>query len=166
MYILLPSFLRLPSFIRVILVQAPEIIREEEYGTKVDMYSFALCLYEMVFAPNPLRALSRMTTLWHFQVFLASNDALLQAIIIAKRIALNQFRPSFPDSVVSEEFKQLIENCWKEDPDQRPTAEDALAILLRIRMVSSVDATKTPSFCNSCGRESSFLRRAGEEYPT
>lgn len=36
---------------------APEVILEEDYDTRADIYSFAYCLFEMVFGPNPLRQL-------------------------------------------------------------------------------------------------------------
>lgn len=39
-------------------VMAPEVMSESQYDTKADIYSFALCLFEMVFGLNPLRRIS------------------------------------------------------------------------------------------------------------
>lgn len=37
---------------------APELLTEEPYNCKVDIYSFAIILYEMLYGPNPMKTLS------------------------------------------------------------------------------------------------------------
>jgi len=39
---------------------APEVILSEKYNIAADIYSFALCLFELVIAPNPFRTMNGM----------------------------------------------------------------------------------------------------------
>lgn len=49
----------------VVLDMAPELFPPNvPYGTKVDLYSFALCLFDMVLGLNPWRGLNGMHAGW------------------------------------------------------------------------------------------------------
>ncbi len=50
---------------------------------------------------------------------LRSPYAEIGAFDIVKHVAIDQNRPPIPESV-HPEFAQLIEICWKQDPQQRP----------------------------------------------
>jgi len=88
---------------------APEVMKNECYTAKADIYSFALCLFEMVFGPNPFRK--------------------LQVVQLAQKVVNEKHRPLFPDAVVLPHLKALVERCWDQDPAKRPSAEDALELL-------------------------------------
>ncbi|XP_041991976.1 integrin-linked protein kinase 1-like isoform X1 [Salvia splendens] len=81
---------------------APEVFRNEEYDTKVDVFSFALILQEMVEGHPP---------------FTKRND-----IEVAKAYAANE-RPPFEAPVKHYAYglRRLIEDCWHNQPSKRPT---------------------------------------------
>ncbi|XP_049932450.1 integrin-linked protein kinase 1-like isoform X2 [Nymphaea colorata] len=99
---------------------APEVLRNEEYDSKVDVFSFALILQEMIegFAP-----------------FSAKRED-----EIAKAYACKE-RPPFraPAKLYAHGLKELIEKCWAESPAERPTFRHIVASLDEIneRLVSS-----------------------------
>ncbi|KAK6157519.1 hypothetical protein DH2020_011767 [Rehmannia glutinosa] len=76
---------------------APEVFRNEEYDTKVDVFSFALILQEMIEGcpPFPKR----------------------KEIEVAKAYVDNE-RPPFK--------LQLIEDCWNQKPSNRPTFKEII----------------------------------------
>lgn len=97
---------------------APEVLRNEEYDTKVDVFSFALILQEMIEGCPPF-ATKR------------ENE-------VAKAYAAKE-RPPFRATAkrYSHGLKELIEECWSENPGKRPTFRQIIARL--------------ESICNSLG---------------
>ncbi|XP_011082949.1 serine/threonine-protein kinase HT1 isoform X1 [Sesamum indicum] len=86
---------------------APEVFRNEEYDTKVDVFSFALILQEMIEGcpPFPKR----------------------KEIEVAKAYVANE-RPPFeaPLKRYAHGLRQLIEDCWDEKPSKRPTFREII----------------------------------------
>ncbi|KAK4386518.1 Integrin-linked protein kinase [Sesamum angolense] len=81
---------------------APEVFRNEEYGTKVDVFSFALILQEMIEGCPP---------------FHSKKDEDVPKYYAAKE------RPPFRASMklYAHGLKELIEVCWSDNPTNRPT---------------------------------------------
>ncbi|XP_073056104.1 serine/threonine-protein kinase 12-like [Primulina eburnea] len=81
---------------------APEVFKNEEYDTKVDVFSFALILQEMIEGHQPLYA---------------KEDYEVPESYAAKE------RPPFRASakLYAHGLKELIERCWSENPADRPT---------------------------------------------
>lgn len=81
---------------------APEVFKNEEYDTKVDVFSFALILQEMIEGCPPFPAKQE-------------NE-------VPKAYAAN-VRPPFraPAKHYAHGLKELIEECWSEKPAKRPT---------------------------------------------
>ncbi|KAK7245588.1 hypothetical protein RIF29_40435 [Crotalaria pallida] len=81
---------------------APEVFKQEEYDTKVDVFSFALILQEMIEGCPP---------------FSAKQDEEVPKVYVAKE------RPPFraPSKRYAHGIKELIEECWNENPAKRPT---------------------------------------------
>ncbi|PON90648.1 Serine/threonine protein kinase [Trema orientale] len=81
---------------------APEVFRNEEYDTKVDVFSFALILQEMIEGCPPFSTKPEKE--------------------VPKAYAANE-RPPFraPPKHYAHGLKELIEQCWSEEPFQRPT---------------------------------------------
>ncbi|KAH9613709.1 hypothetical protein KSS87_002740 [Heliosperma pusillum] len=81
---------------------APELFRNEDYNTNVDVFSFALILQEMIEGCPPF----------------ASMDGKA-----AQRAYGNHKRPPFKASgkLYARGLRDLIEECWNEDPAQRPS---------------------------------------------
>ncbi|XP_061369810.1 integrin-linked protein kinase 1 [Gastrolobium bilobum] len=81
---------------------APEVYRNEEYDTKVDVFSFALILQEMIEGCLPFHAKPESE--------------------VPKAYVENE-RPPFRASqkLYAYGLKQLIEECWDDKPYRRPT---------------------------------------------
>lgn len=80
---------------------APEVYRNEEYDTKVDVFSFALILQEMIEGVPPFHTKQE-------------NE-------VPKAYVANE-RPPFraPAKCYAHGLKELIEECWCEEPFKRP----------------------------------------------
>ncbi|KAL5720396.1 hypothetical protein ACHQM5_013068 [Ranunculus cassubicifolius] len=99
---------------------APEVFRNEEYDLKVDVFSFALILYEMIEGVAPFSAKEE-------------NE-------IPKAYA-NKERPPFsaPAKHYAHGLKELINECWNEMPTRRPTFRE---IIKRLDEISKHIARK------------------------
>ncbi|KAL6201286.1 hypothetical protein ACLB2K_025000 [Fragaria x ananassa] len=92
---------------------APEVSKNEEYDTKVDVFSFALILQEMIEGCPP---------------FAAKPDKEVPKVYVAKD------RPPFraPVKRYTHGLKELIEECWNEKPAKRPSFRQ---IILRLEFI-------------------------------
>ena len=86
---------------------APEVLRGEKYGVKADIYSFAILMWEVFSQKIPYTELK-----------LNQTQIAIQVVNRKIRPNLNLLLKDTP-----EEFKQLITNCWDEEPNLRPDAE-------------------------------------------
>lgn len=85
------------------LYMAPELYASGRYGLKVDVYAFAMMMYEILTALEPFKSVP------------AANMIPLKVI--------NGKRPVIPESVPPA-FRDLIQDCWENNPDDRPTFDD------------------------------------------
>ncbi|KAK8846489.1 hypothetical protein M9Y10_020512 [Tritrichomonas musculus] len=85
--------------------EAPEILREEKYDKKVDVYSFGILMYEVLTDCAPYPELE--------------GREIAEYKFINKVVTEN-YRPKFTVPV-KKSFKKLIERCWSSDPNERPT---------------------------------------------
>lgn len=92
---------------------APEAFKNEEYDTKVDVFSFALILQEMIEGCPPF----------------STN----QELEVAKLYVANE-RPPFraPPKRYPYGLRELIEECWNEKPSKRPSFIQIIARLEEI----------------------------------
>lgn len=85
---------------------APELFEDEEkYGAAVDVYAFAILAYEIVTGKEPFSTNGKSANLKNF----------LSQI-------LNGGRPEFTEGV-QDNMKELITQCWSQNPDDRPSFE-------------------------------------------
>ncbi|KAL2612981.1 hypothetical protein R1flu_024673 [Riccia fluitans] len=78
---------------------APEMIRNKCFSTKTDVYGFGIVLWELFTGHMPYEEMS--------------------AIQAAFAVAHKHTRPAIPDSC-PRPLKQLMEECWAENPEKRP----------------------------------------------
>jgi len=78
---------------------APEVLAEEHYSTKADVYSFGMVLWEMIAKELPFKTLML--------------DRQIEELI------LQGDRPEIP-SYCPAAFGSLLEQCWSQDPEMRP----------------------------------------------
>ncbi|XP_057463491.1 integrin-linked protein kinase 1-like [Actinidia eriantha] len=81
---------------------APEVFRNEEYDTKVDVFSFALILQEMIEGRPPF--------------YEKQENEVAKAYAAKVRPPFRAPRKSYPHGL-----KELIEECWSVNPAKRPT---------------------------------------------
>ncbi|EXC20020.1 Dual specificity protein kinase splA [Morus notabilis] len=91
---------------------APEVFKHRKYDKKVDVFSFAMILYEMLEGDPPL-----------------ANYEPYEA---AKYVAEGH-RPSFRSKGYSHELRELTEQCWAADMNQRPPFLEILKRLEKIK---------------------------------
>ncbi|XP_044503037.1 integrin-linked protein kinase 1 isoform X2 [Mangifera indica] len=89
---------------------APEVYRNEEYDTKVDVFSFALILQEMIEGCPP---------------FSTRQESEVPKVYVAHE------RPPFraPPKHYAYGLRELIEECWSEEPFKRPTFREIITNL-------------------------------------
>jgi len=82
---------------------APEVLRNERYTEKVDVFSFGIVMWELVTREEPHHGVPP------FQIVFS--------------VGTQGVRPAIPDSCLLE-IRELIEDCWTESPDERPSFEN------------------------------------------
>ncbi|KAK1559685.1 hypothetical protein Q3G72_017249 [Acer saccharum] len=85
---------------------APEVYRRESYGKSVDVFSFALIVYEMFQGGPSHRAEA--------------------AVQVADKRAYEDSRPPLSSQVYPEPVKMLLRECWHKNPDCRPSFEEII----------------------------------------
>lgn len=86
----------------------PEIISNDLYSEKTDVYAFGILMYEVVTnkIPYPMYQSGKMT---YFQ--------------FSKKVVEENYRPIF-DLPVKKSIQELIEKCWSPNPEKRPSFEN------------------------------------------
>jgi len=80
----------------------PELLMDCKLSTACDVYSFGMILWELYHSQRPF-------------------DGMLHAQVIA-HVALKNVRPDIEEDC-PEDYRQMIEECWDADDEERPTVE-------------------------------------------
>jgi serine/threonine protein kinase len=78
---------------------APEVLNDQKYSQKADVYSFAVCLWELCTRKDPYADMNAPQVV----IFVAIKD---------KRLKIPKSTPKH--------FADLIKDTWKTNPDERP----------------------------------------------
>mmetsp|Transcript_20300 Transcript_20300/g.22563 ORF Transcript_20300/g.22563 Transcript_20300/m.22563 type:complete len:723 (+) Transcript_20300:44-2212(+) len=97
---------------------APEILRNNRYTESADVYSFAIVLWEMVSRSDPFSGMPP------FQVIFA--------------VGTQGARPTIPQHC-NPDYQKLMEDCWQEEPANRPTFNDILDRLEKLGVAARAD---------------------------
>ena len=105
---------------------APEVLMEERYDEKVDVYSYAVILWQLL--------------LWRKDPYPGINP-----VVAGMKIAFQGLRPSLGDKDGYGDgspagFRALVEECWQKDPKQRPSFKE---IVDRLRLLQNSLAATT-----------------------
>lgn len=82
---------------------APEAFDSEHYSNKVDVFSYAIILYELLTSKKP----------W-------GDDPKLTLYTLALKIKEGK-RPNIVRNEIPEKYQELIEKCWDNNPEVRPS---------------------------------------------
>jgi len=80
---------------------APEVLRNQRYSVKADVYSFGICLWELYSRTAPYAGMTP------FQVMFG--------------VASSGMRPPINEDDCPEPWRELMMQCWSESPEDRPT---------------------------------------------
>jgi hypothetical protein len=98
---------------------SPEALFGEEISDKSDMYSFGMCMYEIMSGKMPYEDVPEISQMPPVTVAIKVSEGL--------RPDINGIPPEvisvLPDLIA------LMKRCWNNDPKLRPTAREALLIL-------------------------------------
>jgi serine/threonine protein kinase len=89
---------------------APELMANQPYNCKVDVYSLGMLSWEIFAETVPFSFLKRVWDL--------------------PRLVLDGMRPELPDEW-PKGVREVISDCWLQAPDKRPSAEEAVTALER-----------------------------------
>eukprot|EP01114_Cavostelium_apophysatum_P014364 TRINITY_DN3705_c0_g1_i1.p1 TRINITY_DN3705_c0_g1~~TRINITY_DN3705_c0_g1_i1.p1 ORF type:complete len:636 (+),score=121.08 TRINITY_DN3705_c0_g1_i1:92-1999(+) len=87
---------------------APEVLRNERYDTSADVFSFGVVLWELVTRKEPHKGIPPFQV-----VYLVGTQG--------KRLTIPS---TCPPSIT-----QIIQECWRDEPSERPTFEELTAAL-------------------------------------
>lgn len=110
---------------------APEIIRQEPYTEKADVYSYGIVLWELITAQEPYSGMESME--------------------VAYAAAERGLRPSIP-TVCPEGYAELMQRCWSDNPEERPDFNEVLQILFAMK--KDFATVLTPGMIQSQRRKS------------
>ena len=133
------SFCGTPGFI------APEVLMagsDHKYdGKKADVFSFGTFLYSILFDQYPFPD--------------------LQPHIKDLKI-LNGERPDIPQDIISKSMENLIQKCWKENPNERPTfaeiIDDLLSRKVKIQDQGNIDRDAIDNYLIYCNERPIFKK--------
>jgi len=92
---------------------APEVLRNEPYTEKVDIYSFGMVMWEMVSRQDPF-----------------PNVPPFQVILM---VGTQRHRPTIPDNCPPE-WRTLLTICWEDNADLRPSFGNLIPMLEQLRL--------------------------------
>lgn len=97
---------------------APEVILDRPHTTAADVYSFGIILWEMISLSHPF---SEFDARFRGMPDILKEDAIAKAGL----------RPTIPANVGEPWYVQLIQDCWDETAEARPSFEEVVEIILR-----------------------------------
>jgi serine/threonine protein kinase len=93
---------------------APEVMKGERYDERCDVFSFAVCLLDMMqISPNIVELFAEA------YIDFKHSDAGLSLVAITHSVVTEGLRPNIPDTVPTT-IKELVTECWELDPEARP----------------------------------------------
>lgn len=114
---------------------APEMINEKQHTKKVDVYSFAIVLWELLTALTPFHDMTPLQAAFAVSqkvqmIFLRCSFFIIFESASNKYIFifLKNARPPLPANCPMA-LSQLMTQCWSSNPNKRPHFEEIVSIL-------------------------------------
>lgn len=124
------------------LYTAPEVLEGTRYGLPADVYSYGICLWQLVHRVEPYVGINFMA-------------------LVPKIVSENMRPPVDP----AHPYAALMTACWSVDPDSRPTFREIILRLKKLRRPSPIGIAESRVLTrNSAGglTRSSEVRRASQ----
>ncbi|KAL6748455.1 kinase-like domain-containing protein [Haematococcus lacustris] len=115
-----------------LMYMSPEMFKEEPYTEAVDVFSFAVVMYELFHRYLMLHAIS-----------LEGTDEEVEAY--AERVS-NGFRPPIAPHL-GPEFQSLLQQCWAQDPATRPRMDQVVQRLRQLQLEGLMGPGTEPQGC-------------------
>lgn len=104
------------TFTGTISYMAPELLKEMPVSEKIDIYSFAVLLWELITKQVPFASWKPVQIIW----FIAGEG---------RRLPIPEDCPDI--------FRNIIERCWAEEPKKRPDFNEILSTLMKVVLEES-----------------------------
>lgn len=100
---------------------APEVLRDEEYTTKSDVFSFGVILWEILTREKPYKGYNSLDV--------------IEKVGVAKEKApgLRMNVPKCPFN----HYSDLIVQCWEEIPSKRPLMSEIVVTLQKLQNIAN-----------------------------
>lgn len=98
---------------------APELMSGKEYTNKVDVYSFGILCYELL---SELLAFDKCTS-----------------IVDLMNKVIGGSRPDLRNTKISNSFRELIQKCWQNDAEKRPSFKEIVSELRKDQYLEDID---------------------------
>lgn len=92
---------------------APEIMSDEQYSKSSDVYAFGFIVYEILTCEEP------------FQKF--------NIYKLMEEVMKDGYRPPISEDVPNS-YRELIERCWSQKPEERPSFDEIVSELKKKKM--------------------------------
>ena len=139
-----PAQAHLTGMTGSLLYMAPEVFKGLDYGTKADVFSFGVCLWELVHR--------RLVFSMVFERNFGADDQTIQKEIFLHAASVSTgYRPPINDSFVPPSLAGLISECWAQNPSDRPSMKEVVDRLHSILRVESLTAVDTGPGGQGCG---------------
>lgn len=111
-----------------LMYMAPEVLRNQKYNEKVDVFSYGVILYEVLIGHTLLSTLPKSATIVDVKHF-------------ASEVA-DGYRMPIPEEW-PQPIKKLIEDCWNGSPSLRPSMQEVVNRLEEIYEIGTFEANRT-----------------------
>lgn len=116
---------------------APEVVKNQEYDEKADVFSFAMVVYNLFHRIVPSNLLN-------------VNDDTPDAVENYGKEVAKGYRPPIGKSrPINDTLKTLIEQCWANDPRERPSMKEVLQVLTQLQTDGAMSAQTSGGVCCS-----------------
>ncbi|GMH49998.1 hypothetical protein TL16_g00668 [Triparma laevis f. inornata] len=103
---------------------APEVMKGDRYDERCDVFSFAICLVDMLqITPNIVELFAEA------YITYKETDTGLSLVAITHCVVMEGLRPTLPDDIPAS-LGELIRDCWDGNPEGRPHFSEILDRLM------------------------------------
>ena len=130
---------------------APEVFKGEKYSEKADVFSFGMILYELFTGREPqegmdiLKYANEVAHSGFRPPFPGESRAAQVAVAKNSGASDSSNRPPFNTLVIHPEWKQLIQDCWDQNPEKRPSFAQILTRINTMMQNKVPSTTKPPT---------------------